>query len=225
MKDMVTETDIEYFKKYVNGNGGKVPYKMMKRSAIGLYFFFPVIGIILSYSDSINSLALRIVLIVIMVGGITSTIASDKLFSGNRGYLFVSWCGGVFLDIILFSIGIFLIYGISKILFWVFILIQIAVILLALVNIIKYISNRRTFNGSTKQGRYYGLGGCFGYFGGMILSHILGGVNSNLSSIIIAIVALAIASLLSVISVEGVFQLYYTFKYKIEIVNTWDAKT
>ena len=225
MKNIVKEVDIEYLKKYVNFGNRTTPIKNLQKNAVFLFIMFPLIGLILSSSDWMNSLALRIIYLAIMVGGIIGTIASEKWFSGNRNYLFNAWLGGAGICVTFILIGLFMVYGVSKILFLIFIIIQTVVIIMAIVKTLNYISNKKSPEDNVKQGRYYGLGGCLGYFGGILFSRAMEGVSEDMTRIILATIAMVVPTLIIVFYVEIFIQFYYAVKYKIEIFNTWDAKT
>jgi len=223
MELKTTNADIDYLRKYVNFGNKIWPVKDLKRNSIGLFIIFPLLGILIASSDWMNSAALRIIYLVIMVAGIVLTLVANKLFSGNRDYLFNVGFGIAGLCAVCFMIGIFTVYGVSKFLFVIFIIIQVAVIIIALMKAMKYIADKRSPAKSVKQWKFYGLGGCIGYFGAVIFSKLMVGVDADISRIIIAALFMVVATL-PMISIDLFVQLHYAVKYKIEIINTWDIK-
>ena len=117
-----------------------------------------------------------------------------------------------------------MVFGVSKILFCLFIIIQAVIFIMSLVKVLNFISNRNLPGDNAKPGKYYGLGGCFGYFGGILFSRVTEGVSEDMTRIILAGMAMVVPTLLTIIYVECCIKLYYAVKYKIEIVKTWDTK-
>ena len=116
-----------------------------------------------------------------------------------------------------------MVYGLSNLLILIFIFVQAAIIIAVVRKTLKFVSNRILLQSNTKGGKNYMLGGCLGYFGGVILSRVTEGVDNDVSRIITA-ACFMVGATVSWISIVLFFQLYYAAKYKIEIINTWDAK-
>jgi len=224
MEKTITENEKEYFKKYVNyGNEGFESIQKIKCTTVGIFLIFPTAGLLLSFTW-VESVVLRIFLLVIMVCGIVCTIASEIWFSGNRGYLFLTWLELTGIGVTFFSIGITMIYGISNIIIFIFVIEHVIIAILILNSIVKHISARRIYKNDSKRVRYYGLGGCLGFLGGVLLTKATEGFDFDVKKIVLATCCMVISTLM-LIGIRRLFQLYYAAKYNIYVLNTWDAQS
>jgi len=226
MKKNVTNVDIEYVKKYVNyGNEGFSPIKKTKLNTVGMFILMPAYGILFShfFSERLSPVIFGTIFLIIIIGGIICTIASDKLFLGNRGYLFLAWLGVTGIGVTCFLTGLVIIDGISNLLIISFIVVHVVIAVLTLISIVKRISSRQIVRDSRKKVGYYGLGGCLGYFGGVILSRALEGVSSDINRMIAAACFMTVSTVLW-FGIRRLFQLSYAIKYSIDVINTWDTK-
>ena len=226
MKNNVTGDDTEYFKRYVNSRNDDIAF-IKKNTTISIFLLVPILGVILSFYW-MDSTALRIAFMAIMVGGVAITIASGKWFPGNKQYLFLAWIGVAGIGIMCFSIGIVLVYGILNTLILAFIAIHVVIAFLTMNNIRKRISNRQIPKGNVKDSRkkkkYYELGsGIVVILACVIIIQITEGVDNDQKNIVLAVCFMS-ASTVIWARTRRLFQLYYAVKYDIDVVNTWDTQ-
>ena len=69
-RDKTANADIDYLRKYVNFGNKIWPVKDLKRTSIGTFILFLLIGVFLSLSAWMNSDVLRIIFLAIMASGI-----------------------------------------------------------------------------------------------------------------------------------------------------------
>ena len=227
MGNNITDIDIEYFKKFVNSNNeGFESVQKTKAITVSIFLIVQTIGIIFSFIW-VDSFGLRSVFLMIMAGGIVCTMASDKWFSGNRGYLFMVLLQVLGSGTMCFLVGIFLAYGISNVLIFVFVVINAVIAIFVLSSTVRRISFRQIPKVNRRKDRDYilgGLGGGLGYAASKIISRATEGVDVDISQVVLVILIMGFAILIIWSGVPRVFQLYYAAKYDINVVNTWDVK-
>ena len=226
MENRTNNSDIEYFKKFVNSGHEGLAFSE-KSNVFFLFFFLPIIGIILSLFW-LDSVALRIAFLIVMVGGMVSTLASDKWFPQNKGYLFRAWLGVAGTGVICFLIGLVVGYGLSNLLILIFIIVHAVIAVLTLNRIVRRISSRHIpeEKGRDRQKKelYYSLAGCFFIIlAYAICSQVTEGLAKDIKNVILAAVFMSISTIIW-LRTQRLFQLYYAVKYNIDVVNAWDKR-
>ena len=212
------DADLEYFKEFVNHGDDKVLSIQKPKENTLLVFLFPAFGIILSFIDLFDFVAVRIGLTAVMVCGTVCTIASDKWFSGNRDRLFLAWLKITGLCITFLIFGVASVYDKSIILIIVFISYHIMIVSMILKDITGRISRRELPNRNGLEARVLWRITPFGLIGIFFIALLIEGNESSLVAVFI------VASTMLWSGFERLFRLYYAVIYNIniEVINIWD---
>ena len=226
MENNVTDNDIEYFKKFVNSGNEDLVF-VENGSSVAFFLIFPMIGVAFSFMW-LDSVALRIAFLAIMVCGTASAIVFYKCFPGNRGYLFLPWLVVAGIGAMCLSVGMVLAYGISNMLISIFVVAHAVIAVLALNSIAKRVSGRqipKSRKHTRKKEMYYTLGGCICVIAGCtIIESVIENLDNDKKSMVLAACFMS-ASTIIWIRARRLFQLYYAVKYSIDVVvNARDAQ-
>ena len=222
MKKNTYDAEREYFIAYVNyGHEAFTPAGKAKREMIMFFCSTPIIGLLITLADWVNPIVFRTVFLVILFGGIFCAAASDRWFSGNRWYLFRCgvWLVGGSINFGL--IGILFVYGISKLLGFIFVVVYIVFAIAILFLIVTRISKRKPLKtyvkGNIDHSIIVALGGFGGYFGGVVFCRVTESIDEDITGIIVASLSMMLATLFWV-GVEIFFKLSFAIKYDIDVI-------
>jgi len=163
-----------------------------------------------------------------MACGIICTIASEIWFPGNRKYLFLAWLVIASFGTVCFATGVALAYDSLNILIPVFIAVHILIVVLIINRTKKCILRNQipksVENISQKREKLYELGAWSGTVLALtMVIQVIESVDNDTKSIVLSIFSFSV-SIIIWARAQKLFQLYFSVKYNIEVVNTRDAR-